>query len=351
MSRLQVSLSQLAIMMIVAVLMCVPAALGFLAFGTTVGFSFMLFNALVFFLFSQIVRLYPGDHSADVICRSLLLAGLVCSVLALIVVFFPLQIGGMQFGRHGYFRLMGPFSTPNRFGEVSAIGVLVSLYMLFRPEDRRRAAYGYLALFFLFITIGSGSKGVLVGLAASLVIMLLFTDLLRKKLFLRMALLLTTIGGWLAYHFFEYVLLVTKLDAIQEGRLDLGSGREEIWARGMEVFLAASFPTQLLGHGSTAFVTKVGADAHSTFWNLLIDYGMVSILALIVLAIHIVGLLMLPGRRHPMTVLGVSFVVFCLARGVSMPTILDGFNFAMLAFWAGVAMIFVSSKRHSVAHA
>lgn len=342
-ARLITTRGHMLIVLATICLMFPAAALGALVFDTKSGFTFIVVNLLSFLVFALLLRRYSED-GVTIICRAFILTALISFALAILVTFQPIQIGDLRFGRDGYFRLVGTFSTPNRFGEVPAAGVLACLYLFVRrPSDRFRI--GIVTVLLVGATLGSGSKGVILGVFAALGVVVAFSDIARKTFFWRAAAVLLPAIGLTVYHFFDYILLATKLDQIQEGSLDVGSGRPVIWAMGTKVFLSAHPLNQLFGHGTSAFINKVGADAHSTYWGILVDYGAVALAAIAGLLLYLGVLLTTYRANRHKVVFAASLIVFCLARGVAMPTILDGFNFAALAFWAGVAILFTPSKK------
>lgn len=347
-TRLTLSIVQLNTVLLIAVLMYIPAALGMLNLGSTTGFVFLAMNVLTFLFFSQLVRRF-GDHALPLICRTLLVAAVVCSVAALVLLFYPIQIAGLSFGRQGYFRLVGLFSTPNRFGEVPALGVLACAYLF--ATTRRRLRYALVGAALLGAALGSGSKGVLLGLGVALFMLVIFARVWKKKAFAAALALAVPVIGFLVVKYYELILLATKLDQVQEGTLDIGSGRAEIWGKGAEIFWNAPLFNQIFGHGTTAFLTLVGMDAHSTYWNLIIDAGVLTLVVLLIGVAYLAFVLLSANGHRPAMAFGFSLVVFCLVRGISMPTVLKECNFAMIGFWIGAALMLCFRPRRDVSRA
>ena len=321
----------------------ISASFGMLHFDTKSGFNFMVINLVVFFFASQVVRRY-GNCGTLVLARLFVLMASVASLLAIVLFFYPVEFMGVTFGREDYFRLVGIFSTSNRFGEVPASGSLAALY-LFLADRPRKKVWLTICIVFIFVAFLSGSKGVVLGLVSGLSAFVLLTRLMAQKIMWRLSVLLVPLVSYGFYLLYDFFVLAMKLDKILAGRIYVGSGRSEIWAQGVELFWSATLFQQVFGYGATAFVTLTGADAHSMYWSLLVENGLISLVFFgLLFAVAFFLVVARKGDRASL-VFGFSLVLFCLVRGVAMPTVFNGFNFAMIAFWAGVALIFVGRRR------
>lgn len=344
----RIHIRQLAVIGIIVALMLLPTVVGLGSLGSKTGVTFLVCNLVAFGLFSQVARRYE-DRAPAVIARSFLVAAVISAVLAIYLFLHPVTVGGLTFGREAYFRPVGTFSTPNRFGEVAAVGVLASLYLFLR-EPARRLRYGLAGTILALATVASGSKGVMLGLFGALPFFLLFTRLVRTPAFWRAGLALVPIAAVATYEIWDYLVVAAKLDLIQAGSVELGSGRGAIWAAGMNLFESAPVAKQVFGHGATFFVSAIGDDPHSMYLHLLVDYGMLSMLWIPFLLVYGSLLVLrqptLPAER----VLALALLSFCLVRGVSMPTVFTSFNFAMLAFWAGLALLVMPARSTPAAH-
>lgn len=338
-SSFQIQTAQLAVLGGIVALMLMPTVVGLGSLGTKAGVTFLVCNLVSYALFSQIIRCY-ADQGHRVIAGGFVVAAMVSTVLAAYLILHPVTIGGLTFGREQYFRPVGTFSTPNRFGEVGAVGVLAALYLFLR-SPAKRFRYGAAGSVFALAAVASGSKGVMLGLLGALPVFLLFTGLVRTRAFWRAALALVPIAAVATYEIWDYLIVAAKLDLIQAGELEVGSGRAGIWAAGVDLFESAPVLNQLFGHGATFFVGAIGADPHSTYLHLLVDYGMVSVLWIPFLILYVALLVIRQPSLPPHRVLALALVTFCLVRGIAMPTVFTSFNFAMLAFWAGLAILTV----------
>jgi O-antigen ligase len=343
-SSFQIEPSQLIVLGTIVALMLAPAVIGLASLGSKAGVTFLVCNVVAFVLFSQVLRRYDDDGYA-IIASSLVIAAIISIVLAAYLLIHPLTIGGLTFGREQYFRPVGTFSTPNRFGEVTAAGVLAALYLFLRSPSRR-FRHGLAATVLALATFASGSKGVIVGLFGAVPFFLLFTGLVRTRGFWRASLALLPIAAVVLYQIWDYLIVAAKLDLIQAGALDVGSGRPAIWAAGLRLFESAPLVKQLFGHGATYFAHTTGADPHSTYLNLLVDFGLISVLWVPLLVLYL-GLVVTRTYLQPHHVLGIALIAFCLVRGVAMSTLFTSFNFAMLAFWAGLAILVVPTGRQT----
>jgi hypothetical protein len=346
-SDFKVQTTQLAVVGVILALMLAPAVVSLASMGSKTGATFLVSNLVAFVLFSQVICRY-GEHAYDTIAAGLLLAAVISVALAAWLLIHPLEIGGLTFGRDGYFRPVGTFSTPNRFAEATAVGVLASLYLFLR-HPTRRFRYGAAGAILALATVASGSKGVMLGLAAALPVFLLFSGLLRTPTFWRAAVALVPVVAVAMFQIWDYLVVAAKLDLIQGGALDVASGRPEIWAAGLRLFESGPVLNQIFGHGATFFVSATGRDPHSAYLNLLLDYGLISLLWIPILLTYVAVLVVRPEHLTHARILGVSLVVFCLVRGIAMSTIFTTFNFAMLAFWAGLAMLVEPVANRSVA--
>lgn len=340
--------SQLFIAAAILALMLFPAARGLVLLGSRAGVTFLVCNLTAFLLFTQVVHCY-GEAGRSRIASTFFVAGLVSLALGAYLMFDPLTVGGLTFGRQGYFRPVGTFSTPNRFGEATAAGALAAAYLFVRRGQRLR--HGVAAGVLVLGTLASGSKGVILGLVAALPLFIFLTPVLVTRGFWRSALALLPLAAVATYQVWDYVVVATKLDLILGGAAEVGSGRAEIWAAGLSLYAAGPPLLQLLGHGATYFVRTVGYDAHSTYVYLLVDYGLLSLVWIPALLSYIIAVILRRGGTSPEMILGAALVVFCLVRGVAMPTVFTSFNFAMLAFWAGVALLVMPTRSSPAAHA
>jgi O-antigen ligase len=348
-SSFQVQTIQLAVLGLIVALMLVPTIVGLGSLGSKAGVTFLVCNLVAFALFSQVIRSY-GDQAPSVIARSFLVAGMLSVGLAAYLFLHPLTLGGLTFGREAYFRPVGTFSTPNRFGEVAAVGTLAALYLFLRHPSRR-FRYGLAGVVLALATVASGSKGVMLGVLGAVPFLLLFTGLVRTPAFWRAALALLPIVAVATYEIWDYLVVAAKLDLIQAGSVDVASGRGPIWAAGVTLFESAPVAKQVFGHGATFFVSAIGADPHSMYLHLLVDYGLVSVLWIPFLLLYGALLVIRQPPLPTQRVLGLALIAFCLVRGVSMPTVLTSFNFAMLAFWAGLALLMMPNGSRPLAHA
>lgn len=316
-------------------------------FQTIKTMEFYVANSLVFSLCFLILQIYVKPDK--LIVKILLFLGCVSGILAIYLYFSPLNIFGISLGgREGYFRLVGTFSTANRFSEFPALAVVMILYTLMNSSGASRTGKMILLLLLTFlcgVVLWGGSKGVIVALLVSLVYLVTrkFGNSKNAASKLRY-IFIFALGLTIPYYYFEEEILVaTKIDRITDSEYDPTDSRISIWAESLEYYSESSVFFQLFGHGGDAHYRLMGLDAHSMYFDLLINYGLVAIISI---AIFLLGLLKYKKYYRPeIYSLSVALVIFCLVRGVSMPTILNGVNGAMLAFWFGVSILLTERLR------
>lgn len=336
---------QLVIASLITAFMLLPAVVGMYVFDNVSGLAYLLMNLVAFMFFSQLVISF-GDNSKNAIIKIFLLFSIISSLVAILIMFYPVQFAGLRFGKEGYFRLLGTFATPNRFGEVPAIGALSAIY-LFLTVPSYKVWWLLIFIFLSFIMLLAGSKGVIVGFGFAILFYLFFTNIIRKKSFWMIGTIFVPIVYYVGYFLYDYILVTTKLDRILAGRRDFDSGRLVIWESGKEIFSNSDTFHILFGHGTTAFAKFTGSDAHSLYWNLLIEYGAISFIFIAGVCFYACRKLWRQKANRSILVFGTSLVAFALARGLTMPTIFNSFNMAMIAFWAGLALIvFTEDKAH-----
>jgi len=288
---------------------------------------------------------YKNLNGVNFITSLFIGVAFVISLMSIFIFFYPIEIFGVQFGREGYFRLVGTFSTPNRFGELPAVGVLASTYYFLKYPNKRKR-YTLLIIFFLLFSVGAGSKGVLLGLLVGIAVFLLNTRMIFKSTLWKSVFLLTPLLLVVAILMIDYIILALKLDQIMTGQIDAGAGRGEIWDIGQNIYMSNPLFLQLFGFGATGFISNVGLDAHSMYWNLLFDYGIFPIVSVIILLIYIGIRIIAFGKNQLEFIFATSLILFCLVRGISIATILNSYNMSMIAFWAGMAIIVSHKNNH-----
>lgn len=330
--------------LLLILVMLYPAVIGVNQYGAKAGFTFLISNVFAFLFFYFFYRSKDGAQS---IAQLFAVTGLLSGFMAVLLFINPLEFLGYQFGRENYFRLVGTFSTPNRFGESVAVATLASFYLYMSADRTKRVWIFSVFILLLFLTLASGSKGVIFGLAAGLLVFLFFTRLSTKKYFFYSMFLGVPALMVVVALFWNFIYTALKLDRILSGRMDVGSGRPEIWDKGREVFLEGNAVDLILGRGVTAFYQHIGADAHNAYWDILFNFGIFGLLLLAAISMFVfIVVLYKPSVTN---VFAFSLVVYCLVRGISMPTVLNSFNFNMLAYWAGLVIILGSVRGFSYA--
>lgn len=334
---------QLYILLTIFFFMLMPTVTGLIKFKSLTPISYLLMNLVIFFFISQLI-LRTGDSAMHFLSILFIWAAILSSLGAIYIASQPFQFAGLMFGRGSdYYRLQGTFSTPNRFGEVAAIGALSAFY-LFRFSPQNKTLHFLFFLFLVIVMLASGSKGVIFGFVCAFLFYIYVAKIFKQRsfwvvLFIFLPILIITYNK-----IHDYIIVATRLDLVQSGQIDITTGRTTIWDQAIELFQRGTIFSKIFGNGATAFISLTGRDVHNTYYYLLVDYGIMGLLFVCIVIFFIFKYHRKNKTNKNAFILGTSLVIFCLARGIAMPTIFNGFNFAMIAFWTGVALVFLLTK-------
>ncbi len=326
-------------LLIIAVCTYIPVFLGIISYNAYKGAGYVVANVLVCIFFFFFVWYYDPKNSGYELARLFIVAAFFATIFALVILYRPIDFMGITFQQRGAFRLVGPFATPNRFGEVPAVGAICVLYLLYAHPIRQASS----KLFFVILTIAtlaSGSKGVILGYIASVMYLVFSVPRFKKKIGL--AIIVSLVGG-IAYSQYDHLIAATRYDKILTGQRDWTSGRTDLYFDAGEMFQGSAITEMLFGHGFTAFFSEQGSDSHSTYTNLLLEIGIWGLGIFLAFSVVLLVRAWRIRKYSNEALLGSALIIFCLVRGVAMPTVFNSFNFSMFSFWAGVALILKSN--------
>jgi len=301
-----------------------------LFFDSTDGFQFFAINVLILFLFVSISK-EGGGYSIYILYFS----AFFISLIAVYLYFFPIRIGGLQFGLPSYFRMIGPFSTPNRFAEVPAVGAILA-YFLYLSNKNKFFISSF--VFFIVIAFLAGSKGSLFALLVSVFIsMFLLSSKDRiKNLFIMLSVFFVVASFMIVYNI--DLMRITKMDMVIAGDRDITSGRLSIWYDLFNAYINSGLLSTLLGNGVNGFYNLSGFNPHSTYFLLVFDYGVFLLVFYVFTTVFFMYKFFL--SRRSIDRLYFIILVYVVLRGVSMPNFMVSISFSMLAYWSAVGWYF-----------
>ncbi|WP_157703123.1 O-antigen ligase family protein [Alkalispirochaeta alkalica] len=320
--------------------MLVPLLTGFVLNSTTVGINYLFINCLIYFFFAVLlqIKIVIGWESW-LIAVTFMGAGLLSTVLGIVFFLWPTEIAGMLFGRPGYFRMQGAFSTPNRFAESVAVGFLSVLYLL-NYDKKKTAKYILSAVFLLLGLIWSGSRGVLLATFLATGFYMLFSRSAKKKPFVASLFALLIVVVLFTVIFWELLQELLQVERLLSGDpAVVTSNRTDIWRIGLDQIMNKNIFLVIFGSGANGFSQFFGNDTHSAQLYLLFDYGILgfTFVTLLLVFVFVAAAKKNKKNRNCLAYAG-ALVVFSYTRGFTMPTVYTGFNFASYAFWAGILL-------------
>lgn len=218
----------------------------------------------------------------------------------------------------------------------------VAGFFLFLKTRKLRNKMIYLSICILMLVaiFYTGSRGSLLGLAASFVVYF-FVSKTRHKI-----LKLFCAGLLLIFAFYMMVLIlppsVTQRFSIESVLQTGGSGRFDIWKNAMTIFQEASFKDKLLGYGWSSFPFIMESSynwfvaAHNDFVEVLIELGVLGILLYIIL---LASFFFLAKKKD---ICLVPFFIIVLCSSVSMEMLVKKM------FWMVILFILIYPNKSKV---
>ena len=236
------------------------------------------------------------------------------SLGALVLSLVALSVGGYD---EGSYRLGHPdFLPPNTIGNSAAIGALVSIYLLLTTKGIKSSiCWLIVTLVILVALLSSISKTAIVSFAIALLVLLFGMKSGEIKKIYIVLLMIALIGSFfelLSSYAFQYLYETQGGDA-----LTTVSGRTNIWIHTWEMIKAKIF----IGYGFLSF-RNVGPQvagihlyhAHNELLQVWFSLGIVGLL--ISIGLYIRFYLEMRKKHLPHALLGLSFLVYSLSRGI-----------------------------------
>lgn len=189
-------------------------------------------------------------------------------------------------------QLYGWYASPNYLVDTLAMGVLAAFFVYASGRLSNVMSLSFVLLM-VGVLVATGSRGGIVGAAAAIVwqfaVVATVVRGLRHRLLQvgRYVVVGLSIGtvGMLAL--FLYVSAMGKDVAwfmlhilrLQPESLNTGTGRLHIWQDGLQVFASGNIVQMLFGIGNNAYVEEYGVSLHSTYLQLLVDHGLLILVA------------------------------------------------------------------------
>ncbi len=205
----------------------------------------------------------------------------------------------------------------NYWSHVIGMGVLAAIFELFNNDETKPIIK---LIFIAIIALGIGvvffvsSRGALMSLFAAIMVYLLASNLKKKYRFLSIVGLAIIVYLIYNFNFMDQMLF----RFFEEGTMNTGSGRTDIWLYKMSLFFQTEWYSVLFGLGRGAG-SELGADGsiagylgymstHNDFVSFLIYYGIIGFLMFI-------NLITIPFRHknnRKIVLCGFVFIIFSL---------------------------------------
>lgn len=170
-----------------------------------------------------------------------------------------------------------PFGMhPNLTGFVFGAGVAILAYSAATRSGLARAIYGLACLGSLAIVLAASARASLLALIISAILIYAFNfiNLPRSVRIVSFALGVMPLTMILFYPpFIQYIITVLELDSNTRGISSGGSGRIELWQKGID-YIVSNPETMFFGDGlRSASADRIGFFTESSYINILIESG------------------------------------------------------------------------------
>lgn len=202
----------------------------------------------------------------------------------------------------------------NYFCAVIAMGVVAAFIELFRPsttQNHHRVFLIIVAVIDLLVILLSASRGALLDVAVGFLVLFLFTKVKKWVKIL-------VVASIVIFVYFSYnagVLDFVLYRLTEEGSMDTGTGRTEIWLYKLLLFFQESPASQIFGLGceggralgaNGSIAGYVGLmSTHNDFLSFLLYYGYIGFVAFLVLLFRPLAM----SHKKPVVLSGTLFLV------------------------------------------
>lgn len=291
-----------------------------------------------FIFFSLLVVDTPEKFTKFVTDFILIFAGL-ATLAAIVSTVTAIQLGPFEIAKYTskYPRVASWFINPNKFAPAPAAALLICIHRI-KYDFKLR----YVALLALFcgITYWTGSRGVILSLAAGLSVYLMMIGGKKLK---AVTLLFSILIPILS---FAMVLIYSDIFTV----FDRGSGPEarlKIWRDGVQLIMNMSIPEIIFGNGHLYFGSVVEHSPHNGYLRFIVNYGLIFLFLYSYYVLNGIKDL-IRGHSLPSNQLWVSVLVFLLVRDISDQGILhvrfEGFLFAVVVVYLFVYRVSLYKK-------
>ncbi|MFA9457608.1 O-antigen ligase family protein [Halalkalibacter sp. AB-rgal2] len=262
-------------------------------FGT--GMPILFFTAMTLILaMSYFINYHSNFTFLDLVkFQSIVVmyTGVIASIIAWLVLLNFDYWDFQQNQPFNYYRLYGWLGNPNVLGNMLGIAIVSCIFNMNRSTKRK--IYYLIVILLTVSLIMTGSKGAIISTSCGIIIYFLtlnkfniikFIKNSRKFVMLSISISIFLIIG---FNLMDNIIGL-NLEVYVERVIKLGedeSSRFQLWGDGLYIFNQANLLEILFGHGRNYYMRNVGASAHNTYVELLVDYGLVVLLILLLLTL------------------------------------------------------------------
>lgn len=201
-----------------------------------------------------------------------------------ILLFFSGKTASVGFGSRQTLLILGTWTDPNEFASYFVVAIPLALYSLFEYKGKFIKFFSFFTIIGgIYVVLMSGSRGALISLFVSVTISFLISLKVSPERIIIFILLL-----FIGYNIFINCLLplipanTLKRLSLEALAADNGSGRSQIWEKGLNQFGHGSFLNILFGYGYGGLMVDTGLSyipatttMHNQFLQQIVCYGLV----------------------------------------------------------------------------
>lgn len=201
-----------------------------------------------------------------------------------IILFFTGKTASVGFGSRQTLLILGTWTDPNEFASYFVVAIPLALYSLFEYKNKIiKILSAFTVIGGIYVVLMSGSRGALISMLISVSISFLISMKdSPKRIFLFVVILII---GY--YIFMNYLLPLIPAEtfkrlSIEALAADNGSGRSQIWERGLKQFQSGNAFNILFGYGYGGLMVDTGLSyitatttMHNQFLQQIVCYGII----------------------------------------------------------------------------